>query len=303
MSQTTVKSTPKSASRPNPQKRNLLIQRLSRAPWWLLIIMLIVVSFIYTVQDSNTYQLAWNEVQKGLWTTVWVTVVAYAISLVMGLSLALLRRPSTSVAYNMLVYQPTTVVVEFIRGIPTLVLVFYITLAFVPQMVMVLNGWGESLLDQGTRFAELARWMIELTPRDIPTVHRAIVALAISYAAFLSEIFRAGLESVDEGQREAARSLGMSPRQIMVYIVLPQAIRNILPALGNDFIAMLKESSLVSVVGVMDITRAGQSFAAATFTFFQAYNVVAMTYLVLTLTLSMLVKAIETYLGRGRNVE
>lgn len=288
--------------RPNPQKRNILIQRLSRSPWWLLVTLGLVLAFIVNVADSTTYQQAWGEVQKGIWTTIWVTVVAYALALVLGLILALLRRPSTSIAYNLLVYQPATVVVEIIRGIPTLVLVFYITLAFVPQIVGMLNELGTSMLANDTRWPDLAQWMRSLSPRDIPTVHRAIVALAISYAAFLSEIFRAGLDSIDIGQREAARSVGMTEWQILRFIILPQAIRNILPALGNDFIAMLKESSLVSVVGVQDITRAGQSFAAATFTFFQAYNVVAITYLVLTLTLSMIVKLIETYLGRGRKI-
>lgn len=289
-------------NRPNPQKRNILIQRLSRSPWWLLVTLVLVLAFIINVADSSTYQTAWAEVQKGIWTTIWVTVTAYTLALALGLILALLRRPSTSIAYNLLVYQPATVVVEIIRGIPTLVLVFYITLAFVPQIVGMLNELGTSMLANDTRWPDLAQWMRSLSPRDIPTVHRAIVALAISYAAFLSEIFRAGLDSIDIGQREAARSVGMTEWQILRFIILPQAIRNILPALGNDFIAMLKESSLVSVVGVQDITRAGQSFAAATFTFFQAYNVVAVTYLVLTLTLSMIVKLIETYLGRGRKI-
>lgn len=289
--------------RPNPQKRNLLIIRLSRAPWWMLMILGLVLLFILNVKDSNTYQTAWVEVEKGIGITIFVTLVAYALALVFGLILALLRRPSTSLLHNLLIYQPATVIVELIRGVPTLVLVFYIALAFVPQMVGVLNGFGTMLLENGTQFEDLAQWMRQLTPRDIPTIHRAIVALAISYAAFLSEIFRAGLDSVDVGQREAARSMGMTRWQILRHIVLPQAIRNVLPALGNDFIAMLKESSLVSVVGVLDITRAGQSYAAATFTFFQAYNIVAMTYLVLTLTLSTLVKLLETYLTRGRTVE
>ncbi len=291
------------STRPNPQKRNLLIQRLSRAPWWLLFILLLVVLFVTSVADSRTYQQAWAEVQKGIWTTIWVTVVAYFWALVFGLILALLRRPSKSLVYNLLVYQPATTIVEIIRGIPTLVLVFYITLALVPQMVQVLNEIGANMVDQGGGSSGIGAWLSGLTPRDIPTVQRAIIALAISYAAFLSEIFRAGLDSIDIGQREAARSVGLTQWQIMRFIVLPQAIRNILPALGNDFIAMLKESSLVSVVGVQDITRAGQSFAAATFTFFQSYNIVAATYLVLTLTLSMITKALETYLARGRQTE
>jgi polar amino acid transport system permease protein len=290
-------------ARANPQKRNILIQRLARAPWWLLIIMAGVLLFIIAVADSNTYQLAWGEVRTGIWTTIWVTVVAYTIALFLGLVLALLRRPSQSLLYNTLVYQPATVVVEVIRGIPTLVLVFYITLALVPQLIILANGLGARMLENDHTALGIAERLAALNVRDIPTVYRAILGLAVSYAAFLSEIFRAGLDSVGVGQREAARSLGMTQWQILRYIVLPQAIRNILPALGNDFIAMLKESSLVSIVGVRDITRAGQTFAAATFTFFQAYNIVAITYLVLTLSLSMLVKGIEIYLTRGRRVD
>jgi polar amino acid transport system permease protein len=292
---------PVDSPRPNPQKRNILIQKLSRAPWWVLCIVILVILFILSVEDSRTYQQAWAEVQKGIWTTVWVTVVAYAIALVMGLVLALLRRPSKSILYNLLVYQPTTTLVEIIRGIPTLVFVFYITLAFTPELVKVINALAEELIRQGITLNGLSEYLANLIPRNIPTVYRAIAALAISYAAFLSEVFRAGLDSVNEGQREAAKSVGMTEWQVMRLVVLPQAIRNILPALGNDFIAMLKESSLVSVVGVVDITRAGQSYSAATFTFFQSYNIVAVTYLVLTLTLSIIVRGAEWYLGRGQS--
>ncbi|GAB4516901.1 MAG: amino acid ABC transporter permease [Anaerolineae bacterium] len=288
-----------SEDRPNPQKRNILIQRLSRAPWWLLVILSIVLIFIITVQDSRTYQNAWAEVRTGIWTTVWVTVVAYAMALVLGLIFTLLRRPSKSLWYNMLVYQPTTVIVEFVRGIPTLVFVLYITLAIIPQVVIPgLNSLGVWLLENNVTFGN---GLAELTPRDFPNVWRAIIALAISYSAFLSEIFRAGIESISLGQREAAASLGMNGFQTMRYIILPQAIRNILPPLGNDFIAMLKESSLVSVVGVSDITREGQTYAAGAFAMLPTYTLVAFTYLVLTLTLSLLVKGLETWLGRGRD--
>lgn len=303
MSEFSLKNIRPDAENPrlNPQRKNIVVQKLSRAPWWLLIILAGVLIFVISVMDSRTYQEAWREIRQGIWTTIWVTVVAYALALLMGLILALLRRPSKSLIYNIFIYQPATVFVELIRGIPTLVLVFYITLALVPQLVMVGNGIGRNLLEDGYELFGISEWMASLIARDIPTVYRAIMALAISYSAFLSEIFRAGLDSVGPGQREAARSLGMTQWQIMRFIVLPQAIRNILPALGNDFIAMLKESSLVSIVGVKDITRAGQTYAAATFTFFQAFNLVAVTYLVLTLSLSMLVKLLEIYLDRGKN--
>jgi polar amino acid transport system permease protein len=122
---------------------------------------------------------------------------------------------------------------------------------------------------------------------------RAIIALTIGYSAFISEIFRAGIQSIGRGQMEAARSLGMSSGQAMRYVILPQAIRNVLPPLGNDFIAMLKDSSLVSVLGVQDITQLGKVYSASTFRFFETYNVVAYLYLIMTVGLALVVRVIE----------
>jgi polar amino acid transport system permease protein len=125
---------------------------------------------------------------------------------------------------------------------------------------------------------------------------RAIIALALSYGAFESEIFRAGIESIGRGQMEAARSLGMSYPQAMRHIILPQAVRRVLPPLGNDFIAMLKESSLVSALGVQDITQLGRLYAASSFEYLKTYNMVAFIYLTMTILLSMAVKAMEVRL-------
>jgi polar amino acid transport system permease protein len=122
---------------------------------------------------------------------------------------------------------------------------------------------------------------------------RAIIALAISYGAFSAEIFRAGIESIGRGQMEAARSLGMSYFQAMRHIILPQAVRRVLPPLGNDFIAMLKESSLVSALGVQDITQLGKLYGASSFQYLKTYNMVAVMYLSMTLLLSLLVKGME----------
>ncbi|MFW5696767.1 MAG: ABC transporter permease subunit, partial [Phototrophicaceae bacterium] len=172
-------------ARPNPQKRNILIQKLGRAPWWLLILLGGVLLFAVSVADSMTYQNAWTAVQRGIWTTIWVTLVAYTISLVMGLVLALLRRPSTSMVYNIFVYQPVTAYVELVRGIPTLVLVFYFALALAPQVILLLNDLGRWLLDSGINPGGLSEEMMVLRARDFPTVWRAILALAVSYSAFL----------------------------------------------------------------------------------------------------------------------
>lgn len=287
-------------ARPNPQKRNILVRRLVTAPWWVLILMVIILGAAIAASDRLLYRTAWEEIQQGISMTIRVTVSAYALALVMGLVLALLRRPSKSHLYNILVYQPVTTYTELIRGIPTLVLLLYIAIALTPFLIRQGNSLGTQMQDANLTFLGIADYITALKVRDIDFVYRAIIALAVSYSAFLSEIFRAGIESIPEGQREAARSLGMKESQVNRLIVLPQAIRNVLPPLGNDFIAMLKESSLVAFVGVQDITRLAYDFRSATLNVFPAYNILALTYLSLTLCLSIIVKTLEFYLNRSR---
>ena len=120
-----------------------------------------------------------------------------------------------------------------------------------------------------------------------------VLALTICYAAYEAEIFRAGIESIHKGQMEAARSLGMSYFQAMRHIILPQAFRVVLPPLGNDFMAMLKDSSLISVIALPEILQQGRLWVSRTFRAFEGYNTVALFYLVMTLLLSLLVRLIE----------
>jgi polar amino acid transport system permease protein len=127
---------------------------------------------------------------------------------------------------------------------------------------------------------------------------RAIIALSVTYGAFLAEIFRAGIQSITRGQMEAARSLGMSYGQAMRYIILPQAIRNVLPALGNDFVAMVKDSSMVSVLAVRDITQVARLYAGRTFRYREAYITLSVLYLTMTVTLSLVVRFVERRLRR-----
>jgi polar amino acid transport system permease protein len=288
------------ASRPNPQRGRMAVQRFTLLPWWLLVIIWGLALFIASRADSTLYREAWGQIQGGIWTTIWISVVSYTFATLLALFIGVLRRPSRSPVYNFLVYQPLTVYVEFVRGIPTLVLLFYVVLALVPQLIDVSNQLGEELLAGGINPYGLGAYLTELTVRDVPNEYRVILALAISYSAFMSEIFRAGIESIERGQREAAASLGLSRWQILGYVVLPQAVRNVLPPLGNDFIALLKESSLVSAVGVADITRLGRDFNASTFTLFPGYNTMALTYLALTVSLAVLVKTLEWFLSRNR---
>jgi len=138
-----------------------------------------------------------------------------------------------------------------------------------------------------------------MSVRDVSLLWRAIIALTIGYSAFIAEVFRAGILSVDAGQVEAAKALGLSPIQRFRFIVLPQAIRTILPPLGNDFIAMIKDSSLVSVLGVADLTQMGKVYASGSFRFFETYSIVAYVYLLLTVGLSLGLRALEKRLRRS----
>ena len=189
--------------------------------------------------------------------------MAFAVALVIGLLAGLGR-----VSQNVIIRNVAVTYIEFIRGVPTLVLIFTVAFVIVPAVADALG----------------------LSNQAIPSNTRGIIALAVIYGAFLAEVFRAGIESVPGGQMEAARSLGLNGGQAMRYVILPQAIRNVLPALGNDFIAMLKDSSLVSVMGVADITYQGKVFAASTFKFFETYNVVGYFYLVMTIGLALLLR-------------
>jgi len=121
----------------------------------------------------------------------------------------------------------------------------------------------------------------------------ALNGLGIAYGAFEAEIFRAGIQSIEKGQMEAARALGMNYFQAMRHVILPQAIRRILPVLGNDFVSMVKDSSLVSVLGVSDVTQLAKLYASSTFLFFQTYSILAFIYLVLTIMLTRVVRFIE----------
>ncbi len=121
----------------------------------------------------------------------------------------------------------------------------------------------------------------------------AIIALSFGYGAYLAEVYRAGIESIPKGQTEAARSLGMSYFQAMRYVILPQAIRRVMPPLGNDFIAMLKDSSLISVIALPEVLQSGRLWISRNFRAFEGFNSVALVYLVMTLLLSLLVRFIE----------
>ena len=259
----------------------------ARTPLWLVAAVILGVIFLWIMLTDPDYQVIFAAVIKGIGVTIRVTLISFALASALGLIIGLGR-----VSSFRLIYEASSFYVEIIRGVPMLVLLYYIVFAGAPALINAINFVGIGLRNVGI-LPGLGESMASMTVRQIDFTARVVIALTIGYSAFLAEVFRAGIQSIERGQVEAARSLGMSYWQAMRHVILPQAIRRVLPPLGNDFIAMLKDSSLVSVMGVADITYQGRVYAASTFKFFETYNVVGYLYLVMTIGLALVVRGIE----------
>lgn len=255
-------------------------------PWWFFAIILIAIYAFIVISTNENYNDAFLFIKIGLITTIKTTLIAYVLAIIFGLMAGLGR-----ISKNVFINNLARLYVELIRGIPILVLIFFIALVGVPVLVDSLNNFGFWLSERGVAF--LGKIFTAVTNKDISMSSRAIISLAVTYGAYLAEIFRAGIQSIVKGQMEAARSLGMSYGQSMRYVILPQAIRNVLPALGNDFVAMVKDSSLVSVLAVRDITQVARLYAGSTFRFREAYVTLAVMYLTMTVILSLGVQLLE----------
>lgn len=237
-----------------------------KLPYWLIILLIFFFITLYSILSSEEYTRALAFIAEGIQLTLSVAIAAYAAALVLGLIIGLGR-----VSKNQVIYTLASLYVEVMRGVPLLVIIFYARFVIIP--------WTAKLIGQPA-----------IIRNDFLT---GVVPLALGYAAYLAEIYRAGIESIERGQAEAARSLGMSSFQTMRYIVLPQAIRRVLPPLGNDFIAMLKDSSLLSSIGVGELTYWGKTKIAISANTFLGWNTVAFLYLILSMLLSLVVKWIE----------
>jgi polar amino acid transport system permease protein len=232
-------------------------------PYWLAAIFLFIAGMATLIALGPEYREAFDFIKDGLGLTLYTTLVSFVISMVLGLIAAVARMSRSVIASNI-----ATFYIEFIRGVPMIVLLITFALVLVPD---ALNAVG------------LDRTFFDIT-------HRGIIGLSAVYGAFLAEVFRAGIESIPKGQTEAARSLGMTQRQNMIRIVLPQAIRNILPALGNDFIALLKDSALLSILAIREMTQMTKIYTSASFRFNEGYLVLVFFYLTGTVLLSLLVQ-------------
>lgn len=281
-----------SASRPIPTFQDRVTIGLTEFPWWTLVVLFGAVVLIFNFATNDIYRNVYENLVVGIQLTILVTVVAYVFAIVLGLVTAL-----GQLSDNLLFRNAAVLYVQVVRGIPIIVQIFTVALVIVPLFIEVLNGLGAWLASQGILPAE--NLFTAVTIRDVNFIIRGIVALALSYGAFSSEIFRAGIQSIDRGQLDAASALGLNRIQSLRLIILPQAVRRVLPPLGNDFIAMLKESSLVSVLGVNEITQLAKKHAASTFRYPETYYTLAFLYLSMTLVLAMGVKYMERRLKSG----
>lgn len=279
-------TTTTSTAKPTPLVQTRIVDRLAEFPWWALLLLLIAVFLIYNFITNATYQEIILYLGVGLKLTIIVTLIAFSSSMVIGLFTAF-----GQMSRNVVIRNIATLYVQIVRGVPVLVLIFYTALVIVPAAIVLANSLGEWLAAIGVLPPDNA--LASLTNREVSFIIRGIIALAINYGAFSSEIFRAGIQSIEKGQLEASRALGLNWVQTMRLVVLPQAFRRILPPLGNDFISMLKESSLISVIGVEEITQLSKKYVAASFLYPETYNTLAFLYLSMTLILSMGVKYME----------
>jgi len=205
---------------------------------------------------------------KGAVITLELTAGAVAIGVVIGLIMALARLSRVTVLRGF-----AGAYIDFLRGTPLLV-----------QIFLVYYG---------------APQLFHFQPPDSYPYVAGILAMGLNSGAYIAEIFRAGIQSIDRGQTEAARSLGMSQGQAMRYIILPQAVKRVVPPLGNEFIAMLKDSSLVAVIALEELMYSGKLIVGRTLQSFAIYTAVALIYLAMTMIISRFIAVAERRLGKS----
>ena len=223
-------------------------------------------SFYYSVIYDNRYKF----ILEGLFHTVLIAVLAVIIGVVIGVFIALIRNYYETCGKLRFLNKLSTWYVDIIRGTPVvlqLMIIYYVIFKSV----------------------------------DISTVVVGVLAFGINSGAYVSEIIRSGIQSVPIGQSEAGYSLGLEYYQVMGYIVLPQAIRNILPALGNEFITLLKETSVGAYVGIIELTKASDIIASRTYDYFFPLIIIAIIYLIMTLGLTRVVQSMERRLNHVRS--
>jgi polar amino acid transport system permease protein len=281
------------SAKPPPARttgRALPMPDWARFPWWMIILILAGILAVTVIFTSADYTSIITLLSSGIYLTLYVTFFAYALALIVGLLAGLMR-----VSRNPVLNTIGTLYVEVIRGIPLLVQILYFFYVIAPSFADLFEHGGFAFSLPGSTQPS---WFPLPQSEILASVFRSevnmgVIALAIGYGAYLAETYRAGIEAIPRGQMEAARSLGMSYVQAMRYVVLPQALRIILPPLGNDFVAMLKDSALLSAISVKELTLWTRQRSANTFRPLEHWTIAAFLYLTMTIGLSLVVRYIE----------
>jgi polar amino acid transport system permease protein len=240
--------------------------------WWGLVLGVTVLVAVLCILWPDPYLKMVVFMMDGILVTIMVTISSFILILIAGLFGALARLSSIRVFRG-----ASTIYVEIMRGIPLMVQLLWWYFAF----PAIIRGLGDSL------------GIAALSNYSANAIIMGIMGLTICYGAYMTEIYRAGIQSIPRGQMEAARSLGMNYVQSMRHVILPQAIRVILPPVGNEFTALLKDSSLVSVVVVADMTRRAREFISTNFNPISGWTMLALLYLILTLFSARVASYIE----------
>lgn len=272
---------------------------------WFLTFILIDILVIYAIRTTPVLVETWNYIVPGISATLQMTVVSFLFAMVFGLVAAFGR-----ISKNIVIYNFSTFYVELFRGLPLLVIILIFAFVVTPEVVDWISGAGEEqavnvpatpnipfLDDLLQRMVGIPEERVVTTPlrtRDIDPMWRIMFAFALTYGAFMTEVFRAGIDSIGRGQMEAARSLGMTYFQAMRYVILPQAIRNVLPALVNNFVFLLKDTSLASTVAVPEISYLTRQYSSNRFRYPEGLLILAFMYANLTIVLSMAAYYLES---------
>jgi polar amino acid transport system permease protein len=292
MAQTTTTEPDYRAPRQFFDLRNFSRNLIERRSWFLAFIVLDIL-VIYAIATDTNLSDAWNYIWPGIWVTVQLTIYSFILATIIGLITALAR-----ISKNIFIYNISTFYVELFRGLPLLVIILIFSFVFTPALIDFITK-VPALDDFVQRLAGISPDLIPTTilrTRDIPDPTRILFAFALAYGAFMSEVFRAGIESIGRGQTEAARSLGMSYVQAMRYIILPQAIRNVLPAMANNFVLLLKDTSLASTVAVPEISYLTRQYASNRFRYPEGLLSLSFIYANLTIIMSLGVYYLEARL-------
>lgn len=288
--------------------RAMRFSRFYTLPYWLIFLVVVGILLAISIVTDPIYARIFDQLKAGILMTIFVSAASYAIALLLAIMVGIVRSnpptpPQTTETawktiarvFRILIYNLCTIYVSVMRGIPVLIVLLVTAFIVVPALRALINDTvvvGLRGLSNDPDIPDLI-WRGSSAPS-------AIMALAITYGAYMSETVRAGIQSIHKGQFEAAYSVGMTYWQTMRLIILPQAFRNVLPPLGNDFVAMIKDSSLLAFLGVRDITQIAKTSSGRSFRYVETYAVVAFIYLTQVIIASTIVNLLEDTISINR---